>query len=255
MLWLDPSDPRVVASVLVGTWCGGITPPDPTPEEAEEVRMALEAASDLLLRLSGYLVHPAGIAEEDFVGTPRVRRLTPNYRPLRRILGLKRVLGTPLQTDEIIEDDEALYMVGSDIYFRNGSCGAWWMKVCGCLPDREVLRLCYQFGNTVTAAARRAVLYLAYQILLECRGDADCQLPERTTSIQREGLSYQIFDPQSYLTRLGTGLPLVDTWLNSVNPSKALRPSGVWTPDAPPAVNRCIKWVRPLYPAPHVAVA
>jgi hypothetical protein len=120
----------------------------------------------------------------------------------------------------------------------------------------DYLRLTYEFGSTVTEAARRAVIQFAHELWLEANPDqGECALPDRTTSVNREGLSYTIIDPQEYLTHGGVGLPTVDLWISSVNPgtadrfpSRALRPSGVWTPNSPPPVSTRITTVRPLFP-------
>jgi hypothetical protein len=57
------------------------------------------------------------------------------------------------------------------------------------------------------------------------------------TSIDREGLGIQLATPQDFLDKGRTGLAKIDTWLSQVNAVRALRPSGVYTPDAPPGVG------------------
>jgi hypothetical protein len=220
---------------------------DPEPDDGTAF-LALEIASELLMKLTGYAIHPAGEAVEDFMAYPRVHRLTPNWRPVRQIVSVNRILDGC--TYEELFDGWCI--VGQDIYFSKSQCdyATWYMDTCSCQPLRqEILRVGYQFGSTMTAAARRAVLFLAHQLWLECHPDqGECQLPERTTSVNREGLAYTIFDPQGFLDQRRTGIPSIDLWLTTVNPSKALRPSGVWTPDSPPAVNYGIKWTRPTFP-------
>lgn len=253
MIFLDPADPRTKASVIKGSWCGGEPPVvNPTIVDDEDdgtAILALELASELLMKLSGYLVHPAGEAVEDFMAYPRTHRLTPNWRPIRHIVSVKRIYG-----DLIYEElFDSWCIIGQDIYFNKSQCDytTWYRDTCSCEPLRqELLQVGYRFGSTITASARRAVLFLAHQLWLECHPEMDeeCQLPERTTSVNREGLSYTIFDPQGFLDQRRTGIPSIDLWLTTANPSKALRPSGVWTPDSPPAVNYSMKWVRPDFP-------
>lgn len=260
MLFLDPNDPRTTMGIVSGQWALPSSTVDTLdPEDREQALMALDVASEMLFRLSGYLIHPAGLGEEDFIAHPRATRLTPTYLPLRSVLGVNRMLdyGTDAETGMPLdctaqEIDSGWCVYGQAIHFSTGRCslGTWMQSVCGCLPqEREVLRVCYQFGSTVTAGARRAVIQLAYQLYLEANPDVgECQLPERTTNVNREGISYTIYDPQTFLDQRRTGLSSVDLWLSSVNPAKALRPSGVWTPDMPPPVNRCVRWTRPLFP-------
>jgi hypothetical protein len=234
--WVDPSDPMVISAVVEGCADPDYVPPDP-PDDT--VALSIQVASELLTRLSGYQIHPAGTAVEDFRAAPRVHRLTPNFMPLKEIIGVARLLP---DCSESPVDITGWCISGHSVYFNPVHCdlGSWYIDACTCAPvNGEALRLTYAFGSTVTASAQRAVLYLARQLWLECHpGQGECELPERVTSVNREGLSYTIFDPMTFLDQGRTGLPRVDLWLASVNPSKAKRRSAVYTPDAPPAVNR-----------------
>lgn len=252
MNWLNPNDPRSAASVVAGKWCAEPLhpdqtlpedlPPDFTDEAEETAIMALNIASDMLFRLSGYTIHPAGFAEDDFRCSPLTHRLTPNFRPVQSVTDIYRLLDD--YTLDLVP--EGAYVWQQEVYFSRSRCSlaTYYTDICKCAPgNTELIRLRYKFGSTVTPAARRAVLYLAHQLWLECNPDAgECQLPERTTSVNREGLSYTIFDPQTYLQQGKTGLPSVDLWLSTVNGSKALRPAGVWTPDSAPGVNTSVIW-------------
>lgn len=247
MYWFNPQDPLSIAAVVAGTWCE-TQPVDNayagplSPDYEESAVLALEVASDILFRLSGFSMHPGGIAEDDFRCAPLTHRLTPNFRPIRQVIDINRV--TAECEMALVTEDVCLF--GQDVYFSKARCAlaSWYWDVCSCRPlNLELLRMRYRFGSTLTAAARRAVLYFAHQFWLECNpGAGECQLPERTTNVNREGLSYTIFDPQSYLEQGKTGLPAVDLWLSSVNNSKVSRPAGVWTPDSAPAVNASVVW-------------
>lgn len=234
-MWVSPTDPVVVSTVMTG--CPDVNyvlpdPPDPT------VELAVQVASDLLFRLSGYLVHPAGTAVEDFRTAPVVHRLSPNYRPVQDVLSVVRLLSDCTESVDI----DGWCVFGQSIYFSDTGCSlsSYYQVVCGCTSSLvESLRVEYTFGSTVTDAAERAVLYLAHQLWLECHpGQGECELPERITQVNREGLSYTVFDPAEYLQQGKTGVPRVDLWLASINPSRSLRPSAVYTPDSPPPVNR-----------------
>lgn len=235
-MWVDPTDPLVISTIETG--CPDADYPVVDPPD-ETIELAIAVASQLLTRLTAFSIHPAGSATEDFRATPAAHRLSPNFRPVREVLSVVRL--QPDCTEEPV-DIGGWCIFGQSIYFSPTQCalGSWYMNVCTCLPvNQEMLRVTYRFGSTITDAAERAVLYLARQLWLECHPDSgDCELPERVTSVNREGLSYTIFDPQEYLQQGKTGIPRVDIWLASVNPSKALRPSGVYTPDSPPPVNR-----------------
>ena len=61
--------------------------------------------------------------------------------------------------------------------------------------------------------------------------NADCDLPERVTSITREGVTMALIDPQEFIQEGRTGLYTVDLWLNAVNPNRLLKRATVWSPD------------------------
>jgi hypothetical protein len=107
--------------------------------------------------------------------------------------------------------------------------------VCG--PEQTVYRVTYRMASTITRGARQALLDYARQVWLALVGSDECALPDRTTSVTREGVGIELLTPQDYLDRGRTGLPQVDEWLAQVNPKRALRPSGVYTPDSPPGVG------------------
>lgn len=247
MLWLDANNPAVRSAVVSGAY--GKEPHSehgyPVIEEIDPITEALTVASDILTPLAAYRIHPAGIAVEDFQASSSVHRLTPNYTPIRRVMAVERVT-----EDAITDIPEGWTLSNNHIRFetRTGApfLGGWCARDYG--PSRY--RVTYQFGSTITASARRAVIWFAHQLWLEGNGCSDCgecQLPERTTSVQREGISFTLLSPQDYLREGKTGLPSVDLYLASVNPRRALRPSAVHTPDSPPPENVSIQTVRPVW--------
>ena len=83
--------------------------------------------------------------------------------------------------------------------------------------------------------AKMAVLEFAGQFVkaVECPGE--CKLPERITSVSRQGVSFQVFDPQDFMNEGRTGLYTVDIFLKSVNPDRAQKRARVFSPDMPQA--------------------
>jgi hypothetical protein len=75
-------------------------------------------------------------------------------------------------------------------------------------------------------------------------GDDDCALPQRITSVSRQGISYTILDNQEFIDELRTGLYAVDLFLKTTNPDNARRKAKVFTPDVPRARRYTAK---PLY--------
>jgi hypothetical protein len=258
MLWLDANNPAVRSAVVSGVY--GKEPHSehgyPVIEEIDPITEALQVASDVLTPLTAFRIHPAGVAVEDFQTSPSAHRLSPNYTPVRRVLSVEQVMA-----DELIPVTVGWYLANNNIRFES-RCGVsfpsnWWTNTAAPLldprdgaPRGARIRVTYQFGSTITASARRAVLWFAHQLWLEgngCGECGECQLPERTTSVQREGISYTLLSPQDYLREGKTGLPSVDLYLASVNPRRALRPSAVFTPDSPAPENVSIQTVRPVW--------
>jgi hypothetical protein len=251
MNWLDPSDPAVRSAVVSGAWGraphaphGHLPPTEPT---IDTIAAALDVASDILTRLTAFAVHPALDVVEDFIATPTAHRLYPTFSPLRSVVSVSRAAASGLTSvtnpgwsvfgDAIHFDEDCV--LSYEEWFR------WW---CGCAPRaRDYLRVAYTAGSTITASARAAIIALAHDIWLDSAGCTECGLPERTTAVTREGLSYTVGDPGDLLTGAMTGLPSVDLWIRGCNPAKALRPPGVWTPDSPPSVVYSVHVARPVF--------
>lgn len=244
MIWLDPLSPPVRAAVLSGTY--GRTPhsdhylqPPTDTGEIDTIRDALDVASSILERRTGFAVHPAGTATEQFQAVPTTRRLTPQFSPLRSVTTLTRTL--PPGATETVTTGFAVWQ--GSIYFDqsyNLTLAGLFIRM-GCRPcsGQERIAITYKFGSTITASARRAVLYLAHQVWLEsnaCDECEACQLPDRTTAVQREGISYEMLPAQTLTDPGQTGLPLVDSWVAGVNPRQATRRPGVYDPAAPSGV-------------------
>ncbi len=105
------------------------------------------------------------------------------------------------------------------------------------LPDTEVgtFSVTYEYGVEPPLIGLEAAKQLACQIYLGCTGSDQCQLPTGATRVTRQGVTIerQFFsrDPKTGAWR--TGLPLVDLFLNTVNPGGLRRRPAVWTPDGP----------------------
>ena len=63
----------------------------------------------------------------------------------------------------------------------------------------------------------------------------DCSLPERVTSVSRQGMSWTLLDPQDFLESGRTGIYEIDLMLASLNPARALARPRVFSPDLPRA--------------------
>lgn len=96
----------------------------------------------------------------------------------------------------------------------------------------------YLRGRPLPEAGKNALGALANELAKACLGDSTCALPERVTTIARQGVTMALLDPMDFLTRNRTGIYAVDLWLTAVNPHGRSRHAGVYSPDVvPPRVT------------------
>lgn len=96
------------------------------------------------------------------------------------------------------------------------------------------LEVTYTYGQQPPTAGRHAARMFAIELIKLWEGD-DCALPDRVTSVTRQGVSYTILDNQDFLENFRTGIYAIDLFLRTANPAKALAPSKVFSPDIPRA--------------------
>lgn len=86
---------------------------------------------------------------------------------------------------------------------------------CGCNPNGSVVRVHYKTKNNLPPGADKAAFRLAEEYVKASQGAA-CALPERVTSITRQGASWTILDPQDFLQEGLSGIGPIDQWLSQV---------------------------------------
>lgn len=99
----------------------------------------------------------------------------------------------------------------------------------------------YSYGAPIPAAGKMAARTLAIEFAKLWAGDDDCALPQRVTSVSRQGVSYTLLDSQDFIQELRTGVYAVDLFIKSVNPDGARRRSRVFSPDTPRARRYTVK--------------
>ena len=97
-----------------------------------------------------------------------------------------------------------------------------------CDGDTEVT---YRFGDPPPAGGRDAAIELGIEMLLDRAGSDACRLPPNTVSVTRQGLTMELMSTDRPEFR--TALPLVDMWLEAVNPYRRPQAATVWSPDVP----------------------
>jgi len=90
--------------------------------------------------------------------------------------------------------------------------------------DPAGFRVSWAYGRVPPAAGKAAAAKLASEIAKRCVGDKTCQLPQRVTSINREGVTFTVIDPMRMLDEGKTGVYEIDLWLMSEKAGMKPRP-------------------------------
>lgn len=187
---------------------------NPALAYAEE---AARTATSVLYALSGRKFPGATSVTEIYRCENRGIGWNCNSTPAARELKLR---GTPVRsiTEMRIGTDRRLvpateYRLYDRKWLRPQGSASW--HPCG------MLEITYVYGLRPPQMGRRAARTLANEFLKASVNADDCQLPDRVTSVSRQGISFSILDPQDFLTDGRTGLYEVDLFLAASNPDKA----------------------------------
>ena len=106
--------------------------------------------------------------------------------------------------------------------------------LCPCVPSTGPYTVVYTYGSQPPMAVRRAITVLGEAIDEVMNGCTDCRLPDRIVSINRQGVSWTLIDPQEFLEMGRTGIIEVDMVLSAYNRGAARSRARVWSPEFPP---------------------
>lgn len=98
------------------------------------------------------------------------------------------------------------------------------------LGPTDELTVTYTHGARPPRAGKAAATRFANEIILWYNGDPACALPERITSISRQGISATILTPQDFLDQGKTGINAVDTFIAAVNPDRQRKKPAIFRP-------------------------
>lgn len=144
-------------------------------------------------------------------------RIRLRHQPVRKILSVS-VGGTVLPS-------------ANYYYIRNSSDLVIQDEACASLCDGP--EVTYVHGTLPPDIGRFAAIELANEYVKFYNQDDSCSLPARVTSISRQGLDIQVYDPADFLDKGRIGLPLADAFIAATNPSRALKPAKIFSPDLP----------------------
>jgi len=99
-------------------------------------------------------------------------------------------------------------------------------------PLKE-LSVTYTHGSPPPIAGKRAAIRLANELIMAETGDSMCALPDSVTSINRQGISYTLLDPQVYIEKGRTGVYEIDMFIYAANPRGALKKPAIYAAGRP----------------------
>jgi hypothetical protein len=140
-----------------------------------------------------------------------------------RLRGRKVVaVHTLRDSDGNIIDPSTYYLADhSTIY---GTSNANW--------NASNVEVTYTYGSPPPEAGKAAARILATELVKLFENDDTCALPQRVTSVVRQGVTYTILDNQDFVDELRTGIYAVDLFLKTANPDKARARARVFSPDS-----------------------
>lgn len=222
MLWIDPEDlsdtPGVaetsaveMASYVLYKLTGKKFPGYQTTTE-----WYCNTYTDYSIALASmYRVMPAHLVQSIIPDAPVDKLLTLRGRPVIDVTEARGSSGGLIDTHII----DAQSLMRAD--------GLPWNLSTGVL-------ITYKYGQNPPLAGKLAAVELARQLSMLFQDETDeCQLNPRVmgsvSSINSQGIAYNMVDPQTFLTEGRTGITAVDLFIKSANPSGALSPARILT--------------------------
>ena len=153
-------------------------------------------------------------------------------------LGFYPVVSVDSVTVDGVALDPSVYRVEEARWLVRQDGGFWPCRQRWWLEDGEpgTWSVEFTYGVDPPAEAVTVAAYYGCELARSMCG-MECQLPARTQSITRQGVSQVLFDPLDLIADGMVGLPIVDTWVRSVNPSGRRRRARVVSPDVPRRVR------------------
>lgn len=207
-----------------------MTTPDEEGGLSEEQRQAI--AVDVLRRLSGYRwSYPEQTVTEEYP-LPSSRRVFLTGRPVREIHAVR--------LDGSETDNWKLYNGWQLQILRTKNRNVHPIAPQACSAQTQV-EVEYTYGmHELPPLLQRAVDVYAEEIRLAENNDPHCKIPERVTSVTRNGISWTLLDPQEFMSDGRTGIYEVDMALRVYNPGRAKARARIFTASNPPARRRTL---------------
>lgn len=170
------------------------------------------------MEAAGIPPHGHYFVSPSLVNTTTSRGLRLRGRPVRSVERVTNESG--------VDAPSASYKLVNSAYLVNTDMTCWNLA--------SGVTVEYSYGVMPPAMGRMAAVKLANEFISLYSEDIEnCTLPERVTSVSRQGISYTILDPQTFLQDGRTGVYEIDLFLAAANPSRAQKRPRVFSPDIP----------------------
>lgn len=201
--------PRVVVPELHReVWADPVAFAEAQAISEDDAWYVLSEATWLLSALTDGRVHGGGWWEDRIRIHPGQCEVWLAHSPVLHVASVKRIHHCgcdqePL-TDICMIDDRGLRFCCS------GPCS---QSFAGCCDEWYVV-VTYEQAPCLPPGAQRVVSELAGEYMHAIKGEA-CRLPERINNVTRQGVSWTIMDPQTFLKEGMTGIGTIDHWLQA----------------------------------------
>lgn len=219
---------------MVTPW---ITAAETAFPESPYAQTAVEYATFVLYKLTAekypgisrttesYVAESRGSSHADPVSTEALQNIqrigVPTSIQYPKRLYLR---GTPAHEVFSVHYGETLLDSSEYILFNKRflklSNGAIWNYAC----DQRGITVDYSYGMLPPQAGILAATTLANELLILMGEGSDmnqCRIPERVRSVSREGISFDMVDPQEFMDDGRTGIWEIDLFIRTANPSRA----------------------------------
>lgn len=248
-----------------GLWCT-VRDLGPEWETSDYAQEAVKAASYVMWALSGRkytglttvteryvrfapLINTRLLQEAAIINS-RVNKALQIVEPWVSAETRIRLRGQPVQEIKTVRNvgggivnEDSYYLVDhSTIQFSEGA-----------LIVPADIEISYSYGAAPPTMGKMAARRVAIEFIKLWTGDSDCALPQRVTSVTRQGVTYTVLDSQDFLEEMRLGIYEIDLFLKTNNPNKAQKRSKVFSPDVPRA--RRYTPAPPVFPASNLDIA
>ena len=195
-----------------------LSPEDTISPSGAQTESAVYTASETLYKLTGEK-YPGVSTSTDAITSVspsmRIRELPLRQKPIHTVHSV--------EMGGVLLDAEDFSLRNNAYLVRQG--GTPWT-----LSESSEILVTYTHGSWPPRAGREAAIRLANELILWYAGDSRCALPERITSVARQGVSYTILDPQDFIKQGRTGIYAVDSFISAVNPDGQRKKPAVFNP-------------------------